>query len=815
MAKTTVAQFSFNRGELDPVLHGRSDWKYYYSGAEKLQNLITRQQGGAVKRGGLRLVARALDDDRPSRLVPFRFSVKQSYLLEFGHHRLRIIKDGGVVLYPAGHARAGEEVIVDTPYPAEALSELRHAQTADIMILTHAGHAPRRLSRHDHHDWRFDKLIPDDRTHAPAGLAVVRSGGDDARYVVTAYAAATGESAPSDAVLARNDGLVVYDHADKKFSELFNWLYEHDYSYMPDDLDFYNMDAEQLVAFLRACGYADYGAGLYSNGSGGWQWLHKKPDGSVFNTVDWWPGATANLISECLYACDKGWAGNVGSTLQSWIDTYVRDYNAGLVGTHITELSWTGSAGAEKYRVYRESTISGSKQFRLLGETADTNFVDNNFETLSETLPEALDHFSGVDDYPGVCAFFEQRLILARSNNKPTTFWGSDTGAYNSFGRHTPIEDSDSYEFTLASGEMNEIHWVVPLNEMLLGTSGSEWKAGGGGSAITPTNINARVQSWYGCSPMQPLVVGRTVLFAGRSRRSVRNFSYSLEADGYAGNDLTVYANHLFAGRTIVSMCHQRDPDGIVWVVLSDGGLLSCTYSPEEDVVAWSRHATAGRFESCCSVVDPDGGDQIYFCVARDMGGASRRFIEMLTPHADAVGGEADGFFVDCGLTYRGNPAGRIGGLDHLEGELAACLADGCVFENLAVRDGGITLPDGFKAALVHVGLPYRVELGTLELEPEKDETFRNRSRFAVSATIRLYKSRDCLYGQTGGTLSEMKFRVSEPPGQAAKLFSGEKNVALTSPPGGRSVRLTLASGTPTPFTVLGIIAEASHGQPA
>ncbi|MCC8190791.1 MAG: hypothetical protein LIP77_09200 [Planctomycetes bacterium] len=814
MATTTLTQFSFNRGELDPALHGRSDWKYYSSGAEELRNLITRPQGGATKRGGLRLVAAALSDATPSYLIPFRFSVQQSYMLEFGDRALRIIKDGGLVVYPEDHERAGEVVVVESPYPVEAVPELRHAQTADVMIFTHPDFPPRRLARHDHHDWRFDNLITTDRTATPQNLRLVVSGGDDARYVVTAWSAAAGESTPSDPVTAVNAAAIEEPDGELPFSELYWWLYERDYSYMPADLTFHYKGPYELIDFLKDCGYRDYFGGIQIDEKGN-RWQFARPDGTYNITIWWTNGDYSGLVEECLYACDNGWAGNVKPSLVSQIAVYVRAYNAGLAKTRISELVWDAVEAAEIYRIYRLNSTSGLGAYCLIGETSETAFTDENLSQQPTGLPEETEYFLGVDDYPGVCAFFEQRLILGRTNNQPTTFWGSDTGLYNSFTRHTPIEDTDCYEFTLASGEMNELHWIVPLNELLLGTSGGEWKAGGNGGAITPSNINARVQSWYGCSALEPVVAGRTVVFAGRSRRTIRSFSYSLEADGYSGRDLTAYAGHLFVGRTIVSLCHQQDPSDLLWAVMSDGALLSCTFMPEEEVMSWSRHETAGRFESIGALVGMDGCDQIYFCVAREVGGVTRRFIEVMDPAADAVTAPEPGFFLDCGLTYEGAAVGSVSGMDHLDGMLVDCLADGNVFTDLPVQDGRVTLPDGFTAGTIHVGLPYTAALTTLELEPEDGDSLRHRARFAVSAGIRFLASRECRYGHSGGSLSEMRFRTAELPGRPIALFSGEKTIVFTTPPGCRTTRLRFVSDSPVPFTILGIIAEASYGQPA
>ncbi len=811
MSKVTLRQFSFNRGELDPALHGRSDWKYYYHGAEKLANLITRSHGGAVKRGGLRMVARALSDATPSHFIPFRFSVQQSYMLEFGHYKMRIIKDGGIVVYPAGHAKAGQEVVVETPYPVDVLPRLRYAQTADVMILAHADYPPRRLSRHDHHDWRLERLVTNQRTATPENLRITSSGGDNSRYLVTAVSATGGESPPSESVTAVNANLLSAP-ASGTFSELYTWLREHDYSYVPANLRFHDMNADAMIAFLESCGYQTNSRRISGDT---YRWHHVKPNATSESIIYWTATNLSELLNECFTAGNKGLAGTAKSALATAIDNYVADYNAGLSGNKITALAWNAVSGANGYRLYRSRTQGGQSSFFLIATLTATSYTDQNVAAQATGLPADNDLFSGVDDYPGVCAFFEQRLILGRTNNKPTAFWGSDTGCYNAFTRHSPVLETDSYEFTLASGEMNEIRWIVPLNDMLLGSSGGEWKAGGGGGAITPLNINARVQSWYGCSPLAPVVTGRTIIFAGRGRQTIRSFSYSLEADGYTGRDLTSYAAHLFRGRQILGMCYQQEPSGIIWTVLSDGTLLSCTFQPEEDVVAWSRHETRGKFESCGSMVDMDGSDQVYFCVERKIAGATRRFIETLECASDLVDDAAEGFFLDCGLSYRGAPVGMVGGLGHLEGEEIACLADGNLFTGLKVKNGAVTFPDGFTASIVHAGLPYTAELLTLELEPDDSDTIRNRARFAVSAAVRFLASRDCQYSHSDGALAEMKFRTNETPGQPIRLFTGEKSVVFSTPPGARTTRLRFVSDTPTPFTLLTIVAEASCGQPA
>lgn len=56
MARISTLQASFTSGELDPLLAARSDVKHYYSGADKLRNVLPIPQGGAGRRPGLKYI---------------------------------------------------------------------------------------------------------------------------------------------------------------------------------------------------------------------------------------------------------------------------------------------------------------------------------------------------------------------------------------------------------------------------------------------------------------------------------------------------------------------------------------------------------------------------------------------------------------------------------------------------------------------------------------------------------------------------------------------------------------------------------------
>ena len=90
MAKTATStvvhpfQTNFTAGELSPKLAGHINFDKYANGLEILENMTVFPQGGVTRRSGTRFVCEVKDSSAITRLIPFEFSVTQSYVLEFG-----------------------------------------------------------------------------------------------------------------------------------------------------------------------------------------------------------------------------------------------------------------------------------------------------------------------------------------------------------------------------------------------------------------------------------------------------------------------------------------------------------------------------------------------------------------------------------------------------------------------------------------------------------------------------------------------------------------------------------------------------------
>lgn len=98
MSNFRSAKPNFSKGELAPHLHGRFDVDAYQAAVQTARNVIILKYGGMTKRPGTHLVAEVLDATRPNRLLPFQFSLTQTYALEMGHGYMAPIAAGGRIL---------------------------------------------------------------------------------------------------------------------------------------------------------------------------------------------------------------------------------------------------------------------------------------------------------------------------------------------------------------------------------------------------------------------------------------------------------------------------------------------------------------------------------------------------------------------------------------------------------------------------------------------------------------------------------------------------------------------------------------------
>lgn len=475
------------------------------------------------------------------------------------------------------------------------------------------------------------------------------------------------------------------------------------------------------------------------------------------------------------------------------------------VAGNYNTVRWPAVPGVRSYNVYR--LTNGILAF--VGRAGpDCVFMDANIlPDTSTTPPLQINPFLGDYNFPQAVSYHEQRRIFAGTLNNPQTVWMTRSGTERNLGYSQPARDDDSITLRVVAREANTIRHLVPMNELMLLTSGGEWKLqSSDGGALTPSNVSVKQQGYSGASNVQPVVTNRTILFPQDRGGHIRELEFSWQQQGYLTTDVSILAPHLFDYHNVVQMAFSRSPLQLLWSVRSDGALLGMTYVTEHEVRAWHRHLTDGSFESCCTVAEGDE-DVLYVIVARVIGGQTRRYVERL--HTRRFDTAADQFFVDCGATYSGAPATVIGNLHHLEGRQVAILADGGVEPPDTVVNGKITL--SAPASKVHVGLPYTTRIQTLPLSIQTQAFGQGTQKNVNKVHLRVLASNGYEAGPSFDRMRAFRTRNTEPFGSPPDLFTGETEV-LTDPSWNRDGAVCVRQSNPISLMVLGLTLEVAIG---
>lgn len=760
MAQMRMLQPSFTAGEIAPALWARTDMAKYASGLKAARNVIIQKFGGATNRAGLEFIAEVRDSTKPVRIIPFQFNTEQTYVLEFGHHYIRVLMDGAPITRPA--------------------VTITGVSTDDPLSIAAPGHglAP------------GDELVLEDLEGLTAfngrNFTVGSVAGDSVTLMDR-----LGEPVDGTGLGTWTGGGVL------------RAIYEIATPYGAEDLAELNHVQEADVAYLTHVKHPP--AKLSRTGHA--TWTVTVPTFTPAMTAP--TGLAASVLAgggSTLYRY-KVSAVSAATGEESLPSAEASTSNNMTIANYKNKVTWNAVPGAARYVVYRYD----AGVFGYVGSTEGLQFEDENITPdLADTTQSTRNPFQGEGNYPRCATFYEQRLAFAGSINDPQAVWLSQSANYENFGVSSPAKASDAVTFRVRARQVNEIRAMVPMRSLMLFTSGAEWEVmGGNDEPLTPANIRARPKSYWTSATVPPLVVGNVVLFAV-DRGGLRDFAYEFAQDGFVGLDLGIFSSHLFEGRTIVAQAYAQAPLAVIWVVLDDGQLLSLTYLREQEIWAWTRHDTQGHFEDV-AVVAEGKEDAVYVLVRRTVMGTPRRYIERL--HSRAFTQAQDCFFVDSGLSYDGEPEATFFGLDHLEGCEVVALADGNVRRGLTVSGGAVTLPRA--ASRVHIGLPYEADIQTLDLDMGVVQglgTVQARMKSVAFVTLRVERTRGLWVGPDADHLIEYKQRAGENWGEAIALYTGDMNVTM-EPDWNTSGSVFIRQSDPLPMTVLGVMPDVTLGR--
>lgn len=145
MSRVVQIQTNFTSGEIDPKLRARIDLNQYYNALETATNISIQPQGGITRRDGSRFVSELPSDTADGvKMIPFEFSVNDSYMLIFTPEKMHVYKDGALVEDING---SGNDYLVVSKVTSAVLELLNFTQAADTLILVHPDMTPQRIVR--------------------------------------------------------------------------------------------------------------------------------------------------------------------------------------------------------------------------------------------------------------------------------------------------------------------------------------------------------------------------------------------------------------------------------------------------------------------------------------------------------------------------------------------------------------------------------------------------------------------------------------------------------------------------------------------
>jgi hypothetical protein len=633
-------------------MDSRTEVEKYSTGCRILENFLIRVEGGVTKAPGTYYGNAAKYNDKTTILRSFVFSADQAYMLEFGDCYIRFYIDGARIEV------TGVPVELVTPYKYTELRDLRFQQSADVLCITCKNHAPRKLERTSHIDWTLTAITFTSSEEETTQNYIAVSGTANSGGLIKITTATAHGFLPNSIVTIAGVGGTV------------------------------EANGQWRISIISSTSFVLLGS-VFTN-----TWV---AGGTAIQEIGYWISNTSNVggkvninvVSHNFETGDMVTVADIVGTeeaLGTWIVTKVDDDNVILQGsvyattytsggyivgagpftTH--DITACADNGAGLIRVTTESdhnfTTGNHVAIEGIVGTIEANDVwiitkidANNFDLQESTFTNAwVSGGQASNRWPATISFFEERLGFAGTYEKPLTVWLSKSGDYYNI---TTGDSADSaLIFTLLSRLIGKSMWLVSQEYLMIGNTDSEWRMGGKSTTepITFDSINAKYQESNGSANIQAVLACGAVLFVQRGGRRVRELAYSYANDKYQTPDMTRLAYHITESG-IIDISVQVIPEPLIWCVKENGSICVMIYNRLEEVIGWMNRTTgknsSGRFESVCVIPSATGEDVVWFSTIRLIDGQEKRYIEYMKP-IDFGTDPADGFFVDCGLTFDG-----------------------------------------------------------------------------------------------------------------------------------------------------------------
>lgn len=600
-------------------------------------------------------------------------------------------------------------MVLTTPYAEADLPELRYVQSADVVFIVCDGYKQRKVERRGANSWSFVEYTAED---GPFRLINTTS----TRLTPSALNGDITITASDDFFTEGNIGSLI------KITSV----------------------GQVVEATLSGEGqYSDY---IRVIGTGASQRQF-----TVVRTGTW----TATITLQRSNGEPGSWVdvttytGNGTATVNDGLDnqiTYYRvgiktgDYTSGSADVTITYEKAGGISGIAEVTAYTDTTTVDAIVYKDFGGAdASEDWYEGSWSTRR--------------GYPTSIGIYEGRLIQAGRDK----IWGSVSDAYYSYDDEYE-GDAGPFNRSIGFGPVDSIHWVLPLQRLMLGGDMNEYsiKATTFDEPLAPDNFNLKSPSSQGSAAVAAVAIDSNGFFLQGSGRKIYGLKFTVETEDYTseGGNMMLLSEDI-AGDGIVRMVAQRQPDTRLHCPRTDGKVAILVFDAAENVKAWVLYETDGVVEDV--VVFPgDEEDEVYYCVKRTINGADVRFWEKWAKRSECVGG-TDSRLADCHLRWTGSSTTTITGLSYLEGESVVAWGNGKDLGDYTVSGGSITLSEAVTS--VTVGLPYTADYksGKLAYAARMGTAINQKKRLAQLGLVLIdTHCQGLLYGPDANNLDNL-----------------------------------------------------------
>jgi hypothetical protein len=755
--------------------------------------------------------------------------VGDDYTVDIAHPAMALLTASVALVY-----------MIDSPYAEADLPDVRDLQSLDVVYLVHPDVKPYKLKRRDTYDWVFEEVVFVDGPYMPENeeaTTLTPSASGRHNPNMTNNTTPAGSTAFGSGITGANDFYRAFNDGDgtsyweSSTSQTGTLGYQNSVAFICNGYSIHLATTNDNTNYT----IKDYAPSTWT--------FEGSNDGTNYTVLD-------SRINYVLFTNNKSAFFEIkNATAYAYYRIVVkavtrngaltpRIHSLMLRSTTSASLTITASSivginndtGFQTTDIGRLIRVKGNdgtwRSLRITARSSTTvvtaTLLGEPFSSLDAVTAWRLGYWSDTTGYPNALCFYQDRLWWVGSNVAPDMFAASVTGLYEKISQTEPdgtVLDTSAIVGRLNSRKLSRIRWIVGSNKgLLMGTGSQEFvisTAEGSDKTITPSNVKANESSARGSSKTEPVAIDSQVLYVQRSGRTLREFAYVYEADGYKSPSMSTLASHLGVS-PFVKVTYTAEPYSIVWLLREDGLVKGLTYNRDENVVGWHSHDFSGGIvESISSIPSQDQlQDELWLVIRRTVDGQTRRYIEKMTRFWDFDMTIADAHYVDCAIRYEGAAITEFYGLQHLEGQVVYGLADGIPVGPLTVTGGMVTIPA--EAENIIIGLGFDAEGETSRLENgAQDGTAQGKEKRIHCVSVNVWSS----YGGEIGTWNEdmnvIEWTALTYPSNADEvetitLFSGILDPVTTAPGYEKqgSVAFRRKKEQPLPFNIVGLMPQ-------